>query len=249
MKKFWEMKQSATKNEAEIYIYGEIVSFKWDEEDTTALSFQKDLKELGNIETINLHVNSPGGNVFEGIAISNMIKAHKAKVIAYVDALAASIASVIVAGADKVVMYENSMQMIHNPTWNVSGNSTELRKHADDLDAIAQASVLTYLSKAGDKLSEEKIKQIMAEETWLSAKDALGHGLCDEILEANKIAAYVEGDFLENYQHVPLELKQLSKNDDSLITDERKQIAEEARASAFFYDQFLGGMTNDKNNF
>ena len=69
MKKFWEVKQSANTKEADISIYGEIVSYKWDDTDTTAASFQKDLKALGDIEQINLHVNSPGGSVFEGIAI------------------------------------------------------------------------------------------------------------------------------------------------------------------------------------
>lgn len=96
MKKFWECKQSVDQDEADIYIFGEITSFKWDESDTTASSFQKDLKELGDVKKINLHVNSPGGSVFEGIAIGNMLKQHKAYVTAYVDALAASIASVIV---------------------------------------------------------------------------------------------------------------------------------------------------------
>lgn len=78
MKKFWECKQSVDQDEADIYIFGEITSFKWDESDTTASSFQKDLKELGDVKKINLHVNSPGGSVFEGIAIGNMLKQHKA---------------------------------------------------------------------------------------------------------------------------------------------------------------------------
>ncbi|SQC70591.1 ATP-dependent Clp protease proteolytic subunit 2 [Listeria fleischmannii subsp. fleischmannii] len=199
MKKFWEMKQSANLNEAEIYIYGEITSSKGDEGDTTASSFQKDLLALGEVKSIKLHVNSPGGNVFEGIAISNMLKTHKANVVAYVDALAASIASVIVAGADKVIMYENSMQMIHNP-WNiVAGNAIELRKHADDLDAIAQSSIITYLNKAEDKLTEEKIRQIMDDETWLSAADALELGLCDEILELIKLPPAWKARFSKNF--------------------------------------------------
>ena len=166
MKKFWECKQAVNKDEADIYIFGEITSFKWDESDTTASSFQKDLKELGDVKKINLHVNSPGGYVFEGIAIGNMLKQHKAYVTAYVDALAASIASVIVVSCDKVIMPENSMMMIHNPWSFAIGNANELRKQADDLDRIAESSVVTYLAKAGDKLTEEKVKQIMDEETW-----------------------------------------------------------------------------------
>lgn len=244
MKKFWEMKQSANSKQAEIYIYGEITSYKWDDEDTTASSFQKDLKALGEVEEINLHVNSPGGNVFEGIAISNMLKTHQANVIAYVDALAASIASVIVAGADKVVMYENSMQMIHNPFSCVTGNAEKLRKQADDLDAIAQASIITYLSKAGDKLTEEKIKQIMDDETWLTAKEAYEIGLCDELFEANQIAACIDGEMFHKFQRIPKRFKQQSdsKGQEYPITEERKRLAEQAKTDALFYNQFLGGM-------
>ena len=181
MKKFWECKQSTNQNEADVFIFGEIVSFKWDDTDTTAASFQKDLKELGEVSQINLHINSPGGSVFEGIAIGNMLRQHKARVVAHVDALAASIASVIVASCDEVIMPENSMLMIHNP-WTISmGNAKELRKQADDLDKIAESSVVTYLAKAGEKLTEEKIKQIMDEETWMSAQEAYNYGLCDVV--------------------------------------------------------------------
>lgn len=118
------------------------------------------MKELGEVSQINLHINSPGGSVFEGIAIGNMLRQHKARVVAHVDALAASIASVIVASCDEVVMPENSMLMIHNP-WTFSmGNAKELRKQADDLDKIAESSVVTYLAKAGEKLTEEKSNKL-----------------------------------------------------------------------------------------
>lgn len=228
MKKFWEMKMSANQKEADVYIYGEIVSYKWDEEDTTASSFQKDLKALGDVEAINLHVNSPGGSVFEGITIGNMLKHHKAKVTAYVDALAASIASVIVASCDKVVMYDNSMLMIHNPWSRMVGNAKDFRKQADDLDKISESSVITYLSKAGDLLTEERIKQIMDEETWLSASEAKEIGLCDEILGTNSIAASIDEKLFKNYRNVPEDLikQEVKKNRDSIITDERKKLAE-----------------------
>lgn len=228
MKKFWEVKQSTIANQADIYIYGEIVSYKWDDTDTTASSFQKDLRELGNIEQINLHVNSPGGSVFEGIAIGNMLKQHKATVVAHVDALAASIASVIIASCDKVIMPENSMLMIHNPWTGLYGNAKELRKAADDLEKMGEASVITYLSKAGDKLSEERIKQIMDEETWLSAKESFDIGLCDEVTESVKIAASINDKFIQKYQNVPTEYKQATEkpSDENIITEERKRLAE-----------------------
>lgn len=241
MKKFWEVKQSANKEEADIFIFGEIVSYKWDDTDTTAASFQKDLKELGEVNQINLHINSPGGSVFEGIAIGNMLKQHKAHVTAHVDALAASIASVIVASCDKVVMPENSMLMIHNPMMGVFGNALELRKAAESLDQIAGPSIVTYLAKAGDKLTEEKIKEIMDEETWLSANEAYDYGLCDVVEPANQMVASISEKLFETYQKVPNELlKPVQKNE--LSEEQRKQIIQQAQQEKAYYGEILGGL-------
>ncbi|MDQ8322101.1 Clp protease ClpP [Enterococcus faecium] len=241
MKKFWECKQSANQNEADVFIFGEIVSFKWDDTDTTAASFQKDLKELGEVSQINLHINSPGGSVFEGIAIGNMLRQHKARVVAHVDALAASIASVIVASCDEVIMPENSMLMIHNP-WTISmGNAKELRKQADDLDKIAESSVVTYLAKAGEKLTEEKIKQIMDEETWMSAQEAYNYGLCDVVESANQVAASISQKLFETYQKVPEKLLD-SRQEDSRDQEEIEKIVEHAKQNKSLIGTILGGL-------
>src|SRR5690554_6371861 len=101
------MKMSAD-NEADIFIYGEITSDEWDETDTSASSFKKELDELGDVSAINLYVNSRGGSLFEGIAIYNMLNRHNAKVHAYVDGLATSFASVLIMAADKIYMPANS---------------------------------------------------------------------------------------------------------------------------------------------
>ncbi|MBX8938481.1 head maturation protease, ClpP-related [Enterococcus gilvus] len=241
MKKFWEVKQSANKEEADIYIFGEIVSYKWDDADTTAASFQKDLKELGEVNQINLHINSPGGSVFEGIAIGNMLKQHKAHVTAHVDALAASIASVIVASCDEVIMPENSMLMIHNPMMGIFGNAIELRKAAESLDKIAEPSVTTYLAKAGDKLTEEKIKQIMDEETWLSASEAYEYGLCDVIDSPNQMVACISQQFFDIYQKVPNKLLQPEQKN-KLSEEQRSQIIQKAQQEKAFIGSILGGL-------
>lgn len=241
MKKFWECKQSANQNEADVFIFGEIVSFKWDDTDTTAASFQKDLKELGKVSQINLHINSPGGSVFEGIAIGNMLRQHKARVVAHVDALAASIASVIVASCDEVIMPENSMLMIHNP-WTISmGNAKELRKQADDLDKIAESSVVTYLAKAGEKLTEEKIKQIMDEETWMSAQEAYNYGLCDVVESANQVAASISQKLFETYQKVPEKLLD-SRQENSRDQEKIEKIVEHAKQNKALIGTILGGL-------
>lgn len=241
MKKFWECKQSTNQNEADVFIFGEIVSFKWDDTDTTAASFQKDLKELGEVSQINLHINSPGGSVFEGIAIGNMLRQHKARVVAHVDALAASIASVIVASCDEVIMPENSMLMIHNP-WTISmGNAKELRKQADDLDKIAESSVVTYLAKAGEKLTEEKIKQIMDEETWMSAQEAYNYGLCDVVESANQVAASISQKLFETYQKVPEKLLD-SRQEDPRDQEKIEKIVEHAKQNKALIGTILGGL-------
>lgn len=247
MNKFWEMKMSAdSSNSADIFIYGDIVRWVWEDyfpEDVSSNTFKDDLDALGDVSTINLHVNSPGGSVFEGIAIYNMLKRHKAKVNVYVDALAASIASVIAMAGDTIYMPKNSMLMIHNPwTW-TEGNATELRKAADDLDRIGNSSKQTYLQKAGEKLTDEKLQEMLNTETWLSADEAYEYGLCDVVEEANQMAASLDKDFLSKYKNVPKQLK--NQDETKLSADEmkvRQQIAEEARANADYIKTILGGI-------
>lgn len=153
-----------------MYIDGEIVTDEYYDTDTSAAGFRDALKDLGDVKTINLHINSPGGSVFEGIAIYNMLKQNKAHINVYVDGLAASIASVIAMSGDAIFMPSNSMLMIHNPWTMAIGNASELRKQADDLDKITESSIQTYLNTAGDKLDEATLRQLMDNETWLTAK-------------------------------------------------------------------------------
>lgn len=246
--KFWEMKMSADgSNSADIFIYGDIVSYRWDESDTSASSFKEDLDNLGDVSTINLYINSPGGSVFEGIAIHNMLKRHKAKVNVYVDALAASIASVIAMAGDTIIMPKNSMLMIHNPWTFTWGNAAELRKAADDLDRIGNSSKQTYLQKAGDKLSEEKLQEMLDAETWLSADEAFEYGLCDVVEEANQMAASISEDFLSKYKNVPEQLKNQGENQQKTVISaeemaKRQRIAEEAKANSAYINTILGGI-------
>ncbi|PEL93559.1 Clp protease ClpP [Bacillus wiedmannii] len=233
-------------NSADIFIYGDIVRWVWEDyfpEDVSSNTFKDDLDALGEVSTLNLHVNSPGGSVFEGIAIYNMLKRHKAKVNVYIDALAASIASVIAMAGDTIYMPKNSMLMIHNPwTW-TEGNAAELRKAADDLDRIGNSSKQTYLQKVGDKLTDEKLQEMLDAETWLSADEAFEYGLCDVIEEANQMAASLNKEVLSKYKNVP---KQLQKHKETkLSADEmkkRQQIAEEAKANADYIQTILGGI-------
>ncbi|HIW90006.1 MAG TPA: Clp protease ClpP [Candidatus Ligilactobacillus excrementipullorum] len=203
--KYLTIKQKV-KTEADLYIDGEIVTDEWYDSDTSAAGFRDGLKEIGDVATINLHVNSPGGSVFEGIAIYNMLKQNKATVNVYVDGLAASIASVIAMSGDTIFMPKNAMMMIHNPYMVALGNATELRKQADSLDQVTKSSVVTYLDKAGNKLDEEKLKELMDAETWLTAQESVNYGLADEILDANQAAASISPNIAEKYKNVPKQI-------------------------------------------
>lgn len=238
--KFFEMKKSADGKSGDIFIYGEITSYEWGESDVTTTSFKRELDELGDVTTINLYINSPGGSVFEGIAIHNMLKRHKAKVVARVDGLAASIASVIVMAGDTIIMPKNSMMMIHQPWTFAIGNSAELRKQADDLDRIGKSSMQSYLEKAGDKLTEEELIEMLDAETWLSADEAYEYGLCNVVEEENQAVASISDELFSHYKNVPKQLIDLGISGEEV--KKRREIAEQARLNQQNLKRILGGI-------
>jgi len=177
----------------EIYIYGEIEDFKWIPEDVTPMDIKNELEKLKNSDSINLYVNSPGGSVFAGLAIFNELKRFEKPITAYVDGVAASIASLIVLAADRVVMPFNAMFMIHNMWTCICGTAEDLRNTADRIDKMSESILVeTYARKTG--LEKDKIIKMMDEETWLNGEDAFLLGFADEILEEQKIAACYKGE-------------------------------------------------------
>lgn len=188
----YEIKNSAENQETlDINIYSDVSAWgDYDESETGSMSagkFKKELDKHPNVKNINVYINSCGGSVSEGVAIYSQIKRHSAFVTAYIDGFACSIASVIPMAADKVVMSDTSMMMVHNP-WTITyGNAKQLRKDADDLDKILKGSILpAYKNKAGDKLSDEKLTELLDNETYLTSEECLEYGLCDEILATDK---------------------------------------------------------------
>lgn len=134
-------------------------------------------KLSSDVTQVIVRVNSPGGEVFEGLAILNALRAHKASMTAVVDGLAASAASIITSGLDECVMSPGAMLMIHSP-WTFSiGSSTDLRKDADVLDSIERSIVSVYRDKAGEK----DWAAILAAETWLADSEAVDFGLADRV--------------------------------------------------------------------
>lgn len=121
---------------------------------------------------IDVHIASDGGNVAAGIAIFNMLKNHDAPVVAYIDAWAASIASVIAFAANKIMMPANTFLMIHNPSGGAFGEASYLRAVADWLDKLQEMIAQTYKSHANADVTIERIHELMDAETWLTAKEA-----------------------------------------------------------------------------
>lgn len=176
---------SENSNEADLELYDEIgEETDWWTGETSGISAEsitQFLRDNQSVDTINVHVNSKGGLVFEGITIYNVLKGSGKTVNVYVDGLAASIASVI-AMCGKVKMYPTSQLMVHNCWAYVCGNANDLRKMADQMDKVMESSKIAYLEKAGDKLSREKLDELLDAETYLTAQECFDLGLCDEII-------------------------------------------------------------------
>ncbi|MCT4389766.1 Clp protease ClpP [Leuconostoc falkenbergense] len=226
MTNYFQMK--ATNNVAQIDIFGDIVSEKWFDEETSATSFRDALKELGDVSTINLSINSGGGSVFDGIAIYNMLKSHKATVNVYIEGLAASIASVIAMAGDTITMRSGSMIMVHMP-WTLSqGNAEEMRKTADTLEKTGDSIVDIYSERTG--ISSDDIRNIMNDETWLSAEEAVEQGWATKLDKKEAVMNSVPKEILGRFSNVPknvlarVEKKTLSQDRLDLIEREKQTL-------------------------
>lgn len=201
MKKWYEIINKADK--AEIWIYEEIGEDFWTGGGITAKNFQKELSDI-KASQIDLHVNSPGGLVFDGITIYNLLKQHPANVTTYIDGLAASISSVIALAGDKVIMAENALFMIHKASGGIYGNSDDMRYYADMLDKVNGSIATTYISRT--KKDESEINDLMAAETWFNAEEALAAGFIDEIsgeVDMAACAKFIPVMAKAGFRHVP----------------------------------------------
>lgn len=173
---------SFVKNEAgdsELILDGVIASESWWDDEVTPKQFREELdKHTGNI---TVRINSPGGDVFAGVTIMNMLKDRAGGTTIIVDGLAASIASVIAMAGDKIIMNTGSMMMIHNAWTFAAGDSQELRKVADQLDKIGESIISVYADRTG--LGDEELKELLDAETWMTADEAVEYGFADEAIE------------------------------------------------------------------
>lgn len=203
---FMKFVENEEQENAELYIYGDIVDYAWWEDEVSANDIRKKLDE-SNAKTINVHINSLGGDTFTGLAIFNLLKAKSktAKIVTYVDAIAASAASIIAMAGDKIIMPSNTLMMIHN-CWGLRiGNADELRKAASDMDTIMDAVIQCYLSKI--KITEDELRDLLKEETFFTAHEALEKGFCDEVIELTEESGSTQQNALSSLVKIIKESK------------------------------------------
>lgn len=162
---------------SELHIYGDITSVEWFDNDVSSYAIAKELAELDTSKPLTVYINSYGGEVAEGLAIYNQLKRFdRCKTI--VDGFAASIASVIFMAGKERVMSPASLLFIHNAWTRTAGNADDLRKTAEDLEKITEASVGAYMEHVN--ISEDKLKEMLDAETWLNADEAVEMGFATE---------------------------------------------------------------------
>lgn len=186
---------------AEIYIYGEI---GWE---VTADQFVNDLREIADpTMPLTVYINSPGGGVWDGLAIYNTLKRRPGTVTVHIDGIALSMGSAIAMAGDTIIMPSNALMMIHDPSWMAIGTSEDMRKRADVLDQIRDSLVGIYVEKTGK--TEDEIKTMMADETWMTGQQAVDNGFADDVTAAvEDLAASAAGFDLSVCRNIPESLK------------------------------------------
>lgn len=191
-KTIWNLVKNDDKS-AELMLYGDIAESFWGDT-ISAKEVTEYLADL-DVENIDVYINSNGGVVDTAIAINNALRRHKAKVTVNIDGIAASAATLITCAGDTVKMPKNALFMIHNPLTIAMGDSEEMRKQADVLEKYKNSIMETYLQKVN--IDKEKLSELMDNESWLSAEEALKYGFIDEIIENTDIQV-VENKVISN---------------------------------------------------
>lgn len=177
--KYYSLAVDEEEKSASINIYGDITSFPWMESDVSAYNLSNEIAGL-DVDCIDVYINSYGREVGEGLAIYNELKQHKAKIRTICNGFACSIASVIFMAGDERLMNNASLLMGHNAWTYASGNAAQLRKEADDLDTISNASIKAYMECVN--ITEEELRELLEKESWISSENALDVGFATSII-------------------------------------------------------------------
>lgn len=214
-----QFKAETSGDTSKITIYGVIGSSWWDDS-TSASDIERVLKDI-TTDTIHVHINSGGGDAFDGIAIYNQLKNHAAKVIIHVDGLAASAASIIAMAADELIMNTGSMLMIHEGSTFDWGTKTQFRKTLNALEGLDKSIADVYMTRF--KGEREEIDTMIVNETWFTAQEAVDVGLADKVNEDDDEEQEKEIDAEEFKNSV---LARFRKEKPSIAADANKSILE-----------------------
>ncbi len=221
-----------------VYIDGEI---GWDVMPADVMDQMAMVK--GKDEAIELHINSPGGSVFDGYAIMTALRSSGRPVDVYIDGLAASMASAIAMVGRKVTMSETSAMMIHSP-WSVAyGNAKEMRKEADILDMLGNQLAGYYVSKSGQTL--ETVNAWLEAETWFDPQMALEYGFADAIFQVVEPKKKVAKAFdLSRFKHVPDKIAAMYSDESVKVRNAEKSLRDAGFSRKAAKTILSGGMTN-----
>ena len=190
---------------SKIYIYDSIG--KWD---ISAQQFIKDLEKCE--QDIEIHLNSPGGDVFEGFAIYNAIAQSDKNIFVYIDGIAASIASVIAMAAKKIFISKNGSIMIHNVSSYAQGKRKDIEKTLKVMEQLETQINAIYVERTG--ISSEEITNMMDDETWFNADEAVEKGFADQVVTSKKTKNNWDMGILNKYKHVPQKIKEVVAMDE-----------------------------------
>lgn len=193
--KYISFSDKAKNDAGEMYIYGDIADEKWFDEDVTPKSIRDALSELGAVKNLDIHINSYGGSCVAGNAIINILDNYRKKngtsLNVYIEGIAASMGSGIASVGDKVYMASNSLFMVHKPLCMAYGNADDLEKTIQVLQKTEDGLIQNYMRRF--KGTEDELRQMLQDETWLSADEAKEWGFVDEVVSGAKIAASAKG--------------------------------------------------------
>ena len=239
--KYISFSDKAKNESGEMYIYGDITDEKWFDEDVTPKSIRDALSEIGAVKNLDIHINSYGGSCVAGNAIINILdnyrKKNGASLNVYIEGIAASMGSGIASIGDTVYMANNSLFMVHKPSTMAMGNADDLEKVIQILEKTEDGLVQNYMRRF--KGTEDELRGLLADETWLSADEAKEWGFVDEVIEGAKIAASAKGIKIGN--------QDFEQKVADMIKNKYPNIKLEKEEKKLTYDQKLGefGITED----
>lgn len=230
--------RNETETSADLCFFGDINSEslgewqKYYPEDKAPKDVQDFLEQVGDVEKLNVHINSGGGSVFGGIAIYNILKRHKAEITVYVEGIAASIASVIAMAGDKIIIPANAQMMVHKPSSITWGNADDMRKEADILDGCQKVILNTYMQHTKEGITPDQINALIDAETWKNGEEWQEY-FDIEVSEESSIAACSSGYF-DKYNNFPGKQKEKTINADDIAEAVAERLEEK------FGEHFLG---------